>query len=451
MPDQSDEQVALFRFAVIAACVSSRLTPAERGRMVRELSLIAHPHPDGAARVYSRGTIDRWIRAYRSGGLEALRPERRADTGAVRRHPELLDEAAALRREVPERSAASIAAILLARHGIAVSERTVRQHLRRRGLDRRTLTAEARVFGRYEAPAPNDRWITDVLHGPFVPHPKVAGSRRAKLFLVVDDHSRLLVHGRFCFEEDTRAAQRVLREAILRRGVPDQLYADQGAPFTARALVRSCAVLGIALIHSRPYSPEGRGKQERLNRYIRERFILEAEAAGIADLAELNDRFIAWAESVANTRVHAETHARPIDRFTAGGPPRAVDDVRLRDAFRWSETRLVSRTATVSLAGNRYQVDPSLVGRRVELRFDPEDLSVLSVYLEGADAGLALPLVIGRHVHPAAPARPSEPPEPTGVDYLGLVLEAHTEESTGPIGYRFLSAPEELDDEEGPR
>jgi len=145
----------------------------------------------------------------------------------VRRHPQLLAEAAALRTERPARSAAHIAEILRARHGIQVSERTVRAHLRRKGLDRAALAAEpARAFGRYEAERPNERWIGDVLTGPFVPCPRVAGSQRARLFVLVDDHSRLLVHGRWVTWENTRAGQEVLRQAVVRRGLPEQLYVD---------------------------------------------------------------------------------------------------------------------------------------------------------------------------------------------------------------------------------
>jgi putative transposase len=76
------------------------------------------------------------------------------------------------------------------------------------------------------------------------------------------------------FLETTRIAQLVLKAAILRRGVPDSLYLDRGSAFIAGHLRRSAGVLGIRLIHSRPYRPQGRGKQERLNRFIRDRFIL---------------------------------------------------------------------------------------------------------------------------------------------------------------------------------
>ena len=117
MDNRQQEQVALHRWAVIAEAANHRLTAAERGALVRRIAARAHTHPDGSARRYSRGTIDRWLRAWRAGGLEALRPVPRADTGTVRAHPELFAEAAALRLELPGRSAAQIASILFHRHG----------------------------------------------------------------------------------------------------------------------------------------------------------------------------------------------------------------------------------------------------------------------------------------------------------------------------------------------
>ena len=326
-----------------------------------------------------------------------------------------------------------------------IASRTIREQLAKRGLQRANLTSQPVAYGRYEAERPNQRWIGDFLVGPWVPHPRTAGSRRARLFLLVDDHSRLLVHGRWVFEENARSAQSVLRAAIARRGLPESLYLDNGAPFAAAALERTCAVLGIHLVHSRPYRPQGRGKQERLNRVIREQFLLEAEAAGITDLDELNDRFLAWAESVLNCRVHSETGQTPMERFLAGGPPRMADPTLVQESFRWATRRTVSKTATVSLAGNRYQVDAALIGRKVELHYDPEDLRSLSVYLEERFAGVATPFVFGHHVHPAVPQ--AAPPHqstgaPPAVDYLNLVLQAYTDEIVGDIAYRDLVSRE---------
>ena len=60
----------------------------------------------------------------------------------------------------------------------------------------------------------------------------------------------------------------------------------------------------------------------------------------------------------------------------------------------------------MSLHANTYEVDPALIGRRVELVFSPFDLETIDVrHRDGY--GLALPHNITRHTHPKA--RP-EPP-----------------------------------------
>ncbi len=429
MENDQQEAVALHRFGVIAEAISEQLGAIERGSIVRAISDRSHLHPDGDYRKYSRATIDRWLSCYLKGGLVALRPALRSDAGSIRSHPELYDVAAQLRLELPSRSSMQIAQIIFHRHGVKVSDRTIRQQLARGGLDRASLGASSKVYGRYEADKANDRWITDVLVGPWTPYPKTEVSVRAKLFLIVDDHSRLLVDGRFYAHENTRSCQELLRRAITHRGLPGTLYADNGAPFANSWLTRTCAVLGIRLIHSKPYSPEGRGKQERLNRYIREAFLSEACHRGIESLDELNDLFSSWADMVANRRIHSETKESPIDRFVKDGPFKAVDPAKVVEAFKWSTTRKVTKTATVSLEGNSYSVDPSLVNRRVELRYVPEDLSRIDVYYEGREAGLAQLFVTTRHVHRKVPQALPPPFPSSGIDYLGLVAKAHEEEA----------------------
>jgi putative transposase len=245
-------------------------------------------------------------------------------------------------------------------------------------------------------------------------------------------------------EENTRAGQDVLRSAIARRGMPETLYVDNGAPYANHQLARACAVLGVHLVHSRPYKPQGRGKQERLNSYIRQSFIAEMEHKGIRDLDELNDYFMAWAEQVANSRVHAETRQAPIERFGAGFTPTIPPPGLLGEAFRWSVVRKVTKTATISLLANRYQVDAALVGRTVECRFDPEDLAVIDIFDNGIAAGAAVPFVIGRHVHPAVPQANPTPHAETGpgIDYMGLVASAHSESlGESSISYRDVHLP----------
>lgn len=127
----SDEQVALHRYQVVSPALAPRLTAAERGLIVRTIASQEHLHPSGEVCSYSRSTIDRWIRAYNQQGLRGLSPGKRSDVGSVRRNPQLLQEAEVLRKERPQRSASHISDILLARHGVRVSDRTVRAHLHR--------------------------------------------------------------------------------------------------------------------------------------------------------------------------------------------------------------------------------------------------------------------------------------------------------------------------------
>jgi len=436
MPSDPAEALALWRYHLIAEALDPKLSGTERGALVRRIAG-EHLSPDGGVRAVSRNTLDRWIRRYRAEGFAGLRDRPRSDQGSVRLDPALLDEAIRLRLEQPARSAAHISEIVSARHGVRIAERTLSDQFRRRGLTRGELLRDGRTFGRYEADAPNERWIGDVLVGPFVPHPRAPGSVRARLFVLVDDHSRLLVHGRWVDNETLRAGQEVLHAAILRRGLPESLYVDNGAAYSGAELARSCAILGIRLIHSRPYAPQGRGKQERLNRVIRERFLLEAEHVGIASLDELNDRFGAWVERYLNVRVHSETSESPLARYARREAKRAEPEV-LRSAFLWSAQRRVSRTATVSFEGNQYEVDTALAGRTVELRYRPEDLFAIEVWHDGHQQGWATPRRIARHVHRQAPPPPTEPAPATGIDYLGQVLADHEATVSGPIAYRDL-------------
>jgi putative transposase len=175
------EEVALFRFSVISEAVSPRLSPAERGLIVRALAARTWTTSEGVERSFSRVTIDRWVVAYRRDGLGGLRPTPRADRGRARSQGRWLEEAARMRRALPTRSSAQIVDAIARAHGVLLSERTVRAHLRRSGLTRAALTAQpTKAFGRYEASRPNEIWIGDVLVGPFVPHPRVSGSKRAK-------------------------------------------------------------------------------------------------------------------------------------------------------------------------------------------------------------------------------------------------------------------------------
>ena len=126
-------------------------------------------------------------------------------------------------------------------------------------------------------------------------------------------------------------------------------------------------------------SLQGRGKIERFFETVRLQFLVEVEANPPTSLFELNRLFTAWVETVYHRRVHSETGEAPIDRLLAGGPPVLPSPEQLHEAFLWSETRTVTKVATVSQHSNTYEVDAALIGSKVEVVFDPFDLTAVEI------------------------------------------------------------------------
>jgi putative transposase len=432
--------IGLFRYQLIREAADPALSSKARGRLVRQIAAAEHLDPAGRCVRVSRDTLDRWIRAWRAGGFDALVPSPRQSS--PRLPVEVIEMATALKRENPERTAAQVRRILRAQLGWAPGERTLQRHF----ADNVALAAgqpAQPVFGRFEAARSNELWTGDALHGLRL------GGRKTYLFAFLDDHSRTAVGHRFGFAEDTVRLAAALRPALASRGVPTSVYVDNGSAFVDAWLLRACAKLGIRLIHSTPGRPQGRGKIERFFRTVREQFLVELTGEPnetgrhhVGDLLELNRLFTAWVETVYHRQIHSETGQAPLARWNAGAPFPLPTPAALAEAFLWEERRTVTKTATVSLHGNVYQVDALLVGRRVELVFDPFDLTRIEVRVAGVPAGAAVPHQIGRHAHPKArPETPPTPPPATGIDYARLLDAAHQAELAQKVNYAALADP----------
>jgi putative transposase len=436
MGEDRRREIGLFRYTLIRDAADPALTKAERGRLVRALADREHIGPDGRLVRVARGTLDQWIRAYRRGGFDALVPQPRV---VLPQTPaEVLELAFALKRERPERTAAQVREIMLTASGDqpVPGLRTLQTHLARAGLNvRGDGRSPGKVYGRFEASARNELWTGDGLHGPIL-----AGSaaRRAVLLAFIDDHSRLLVGWRWGTGEDVFRLEAALRSGLMSRGVPMSILVDRGSAFVSSQLLRACAVLGVKLIHASPRAATTKGKIERFFRTVRDQFLVEVDDG--VELVELNRLFSAWLEVVYHRRVHSETKTTPLARFDSAGVPMLPTPALLREAFLWSVERTVTKTATVSLHGNSYEVDAALVGRKAELVFDPFDLTRIEVRYQHRPMGLAVPLVIGRHTHPQAARELPPPPTSTGIDYLKLLADQRDAELGGhPIDYSSLA------------
>jgi putative transposase len=440
--------IALFRFGLIHDALDPGLTAKQRGRLVRAVAAVEHPGPFGAPVRVSRANLDRWLRAYRTGGFTALVPAPRRVSPST--PATVLELAVALKKEAPGRTAAQIAAILAAQSGWAPAERTLQRHFADLGFSRtRPDGSVPATFGRFEAERPGARWVGDALHGP------VIAGRKAILIAFLDDHSRLVTAARWGYAENAMALRETLRVGLGSRGCPKVIYVDNGAMFIDSALRRTCAVIGAKLTHSQAGRPQGRGKIERFFRTVRDQFLVEITDAvagtgtPVASLADLNGLFTAWVEQVYHQRVHSETDQSPLQRFLAPGPPVPVPGEVLDEAFRWGEWRTVTSTAQVHLHGNLYDVDPSLAGTRVELVFNPCDLDDIDVRAHSRSYGKAVPSRIRRHVHPKAERDTPPPPVPTGIDYLRLIEDRHTHSLGTRLHYAHLEDRPGLDDAPG--
>jgi transposase InsO family protein len=434
------QDVALFRYRLIGPALEEGLTAKQRGRVVRGIAGKVHAGPGERGVQVSRKTIDRWIRAWRAGGFEALLPsERKCEP--VTAQP-VLAMAAALKRENLARTAAQVRRIMVASSGDAPSERTLQRHFAREDL---VTPRGSTVFGRFESAAPNVLWVADVLHGPLI------GGRKTYLVAFLDDHSRFVAGYRWGWSEDSLHLAVTFKRAVAARGLPGRAYVDNGACFSDETFAVTCAKLRIQITHSPPYRPEGRGKIERFFETVRGQFLVEISPDGKpapgrrvpAGLDQLNGWFTTWVEHEYHVRVHSSTGATPLARWSAG-TPRFLSAAELEAAFLWEATRTVAaRTATIKFQGNVYETAPELAGQQVTIRYSPFDLTQIEVFRRGASYGHAQPHTISRHCHPKVKQAPQAVPAVTGIDYLQLLEDkrAAADGITHSISYTGLASP----------
>jgi putative transposase len=433
-----NQEIALFRYGLISSLLFDALPAGAVEKTLKEIAAKSYRIPYSSRTKVGVSTLRRYLKLYRQGGFDALRPTTRADRRTPRAFPaEVLKKAIALREEQPERTTPMIVELLKRDPELkdvsGLNPHTLDTHLRQRGKTRRLLGQKPRVYKRFEREHPNALWQGDAMVGPWLPDPNAPGKkRRAHLFCFLDDHSRLVPYAEFFFDEALPRLERVLKVGILRRGLPKALYVDNGKVYAAHQFEAACASLGIRRIHTAPYSPEAKGKQERFFLTVRLQFMPEVEASEITTLTELNESFWAWLELIYHQHKHSETEQTPLERFQAGlAEIRSADAETLRKAFLWREMRKVRRDGRIELQGNTYQVPSSLAGRKVELRFDPFDLAHLEIWLDGNNLGKAAITQQGREKHIAVERLSTQTPETarpkSSLDHLAALRQEYQE------------------------
>ena len=430
--DQRTE-IALFRYTLILPFLRGEYPPGGKQKLHQQIACRHYDIPHTSRSTVSPSTLARWERLYLQDGFDGLKPKPRSDRGQSRAiSEETLDRAETLKREQPHRSARSIIKILSLDQTNPIPEesiapRTLRRHLALRDATTPQLLNEQRPkpYRRFERNHFGDLWQGDAMHGPYLPDPANPDQeRQVFLFAFIDDHSRLVPHAQFYYNEQLPRMEDCLKRAILRHGRPLAIYVDLAKVYTSKHLDTVCATLGIQRILGTPYYPEGRGKIERFFQFLQSDFLPELAKGSVTTLRQLNQSLLAWLEVVYHRKMHSETGQAPLERFRQDPAPatRPADPEQLRQAFLHRAQRKVRKTATVSFKGNRYSVPAYLRGKRVELRYDPFDLTRLEVWYNDAFLELAEPEEIVTTNDPDVELDPVPKPSPnSGLDYLGLL------------------------------
>lgn len=402
MTDPHAQAIALFRYGLIADLL--HLPAGSHGLYARLRAKAAAEYaiPGSSRTRVAAETIRHWLKAYRQGGFDALLPKPRADRGRSRALPQpMADALLSLKEEQPHLSIPQLIASVgeAAGEAAAVAPSTVHRLLKRAGLmDRAAGDAETGADRRRFAFAqPGQLWMSDVMHGPSVAVPGSRARRKTYLIAFLDDATRVVPYCEFALAENTQAFLPVFKQALMRRGIPQRLYVDNGANYRSQQLALVCAKLGVALIHARPHQPQGKGKQERWFRTVRAQLLATLGEADTASLEALNRRLWAWVEGEYHHSPHRGLDGTtPLDRWAmAETVPRLPGPTLDLDALFLFETkRRVQRDRTVSLAGTLYEVDAALVGQTVTLRYDPSAPPVrgIEVWHDGRFVERARPL-----------------------------------------------------------
>ena len=415
---------AVFRYGLI----SEALRPLA-GQPVSELlarsAARQHGLPDGTLRRFSVATLRAWLVRYQREGLDGLLPRTRADKGTFRKIDDDLAEWIA-RYRVQHRLL-SVKLFWQVLHqddalpaGKTVCEATLRRFLKLRGLDR-PLRGVDKARAKYEMPHPNDLWIGDFMHGPLVG----SGSSRRKAILcgIIDDHSRVLVGGRFALGEDTADLLHTFRDALATYGVCKRFYADNGPAFSSQHLAEACARIGVTLLHSEPYDAPSRGKIERFFRTVRLRFLPLVTDDDLVALETLQQRFDDWLRDDYQLKRHNGIGMKPLDRYLAGAQETLIERLapeELDHAFMGRIVRVVRNDATVKVDGTFYELPPEYIGARADLRFPVGRPDELILYKDDRPVGPVKP------VDPAHNARFHAPP--VSLSYADLARRRQEEE-----------------------
>lgn len=387
MTEKEREKVALFRYGLIAPLLNEQV---DAKGYFEGLSGKVHSIPYYGERTVAEKTIKEWLLRYRRQGFDALKPKKRTDQGNSRRlSKEDQDQILHIRKKFLHMPVSVFYEHLIELGEITknqISYSTINRLLKKHNLvgKRIVATPERKRFAHERV---NHLWQADLSHGPYIP----MEGKKKKTFLIayIDDCSRLVPFGQFFSSEKFDGLRVVTKEALLRRGKPTMIYADNGKIYRSETLQYACAQLGITLAHTQPYDPRAKGKVERLFKTIQTRFYPLLQADPVNSLEELNERFWRWLEEDYHRRIHAsldgktphEIYQSQLENVTFLENTSILDTIFLK-----REQRKVKADSTITLNKQLYEVPQRFIGQSIDVRFDETGIFIFEEDQKVAEA-----------------------------------------------------------------
>lgn len=381
----SDEarKLALFRYGIIAPLIGGFLKECSKEEFYRMAAEREYTLPDGKTIHFKPATIKKWFLLYQKNGLDALVPRSRSDAGQTRTLNErACEQIPKYKEKFPKITGQKIYEKLLEDGFLKYKEASIDslyRYLRANNLTPAGMTPEECLA--FEFDHANDCWQADTVNGPWI----TVDGKKEQTFLIsfIDDASRMHPHGEFFFNDNAVNVQKVFKSAIKKAGLPRLLFDDNGSPYRNHSIDWICAQLGVVLIHSREYFPRGKGKSEKSHMTCSQRFMDCTDFSACHSLDELNQLYWDYLEKEYHHKKHSSIGMAPLERYMKDYEKiRFIDSQKLEEAFLHQEFRKVSKTACVSLYKTRYEVPQKYIGRRISLRYKPEDLSEIYIYDE---------------------------------------------------------------------
>lgn len=398
MNQQTPEQVATQRMMMIMPLLDEALDPQQ---LIELKKSICEKHD------LSYRTISRYLSVYEAEGFDGLKPKatyKRKETKLPEGFETILDDAIVLRRECPTRSVQDIIRILELEGRIKpgeISRSTLQRHLQTSGFgakQMRLYSKKGAASRRFVKPHRMMLLQGDIKYGPYLPIGKDGAKKQVYLSAFIDDATRYVVSAKFYEHQKVDIIEDSLRQAIMHFGKPDAIFVDNGKQYRSEWLKKACAKLGIRLLFSKPYHPEGKGKIEALNRRI-DSFLSEAALMKPKTLEELNHHLDLWIQNHYHTSPHSSLSGiSPGVAFRSDSRPlNFVDIEAITEAFLHTDTREVDKTGCIDFKGKKYDVGLQLIGRKVEVYYDPSWTDAVEIHHPDFKPFKAKLQVIGRN------------------------------------------------------